>query len=111
METIEFLVQGPHAEPYVVSFIRHATDHMTANCTCPAGSKGTYCTHRFAILAGVDAGIVSPNKDRVPTVRSWLPGSDMAAALQGVHEAELAMIHAEAALAKARGQLARAMHH
>ena len=110
MEVIEFRVQGSQPEPYVVRFVRHAADHMTATCTCPTGSKGTYCMHRFAVLAGVDTGIVSPNKDDVPTVRAWLPGSDMAAALEGVHEAELALIYAETALAKARGQLARAMH-
>ena len=110
MEVIEFLVQGSQVEPFVVRFVRHGEDHVTATCSCPAGTEGTYCVHRFAVLAGVDTGIVSPNKQDVPLLRSWLPGSDMAAALEGVHEAELALIYAETVLAKARGQLARAMH-
>ena len=43
-----------------------------------------YCKHRFGILVGKAAGIVSDNTDQVDLVSSWLSGSDVEAAMQQV---------------------------
>jgi uncharacterized Zn finger protein len=96
MDSLSFLVQGSAPEPYVVTFPRRG-DNLTARCTCPAGTVGQYCKHRFAILAGDQHGVVSPNVGDIARVQEWLNGTDVEQALRELAEAE-----AEFDLAKQR---------
>ncbi len=80
MEEITFKVQGSAPQPYVVHFSKTG-NNLTAHCTCPAGARGLYCKHRMRILEGTVEGIVSGNESAVPTIVSWLPGSDVETAL------------------------------
>ncbi len=86
--TLLFLVQGSAEEPYKTTF-KKSESNLTAHCTCPAGQVGQYCKHRFGILKGEVKGIVSGNETDVPTVQSWLPGTDVETALREVEEAEI----------------------
>lgn len=87
MEEIRFIVQGSAEEPYRVTF-RKKGNNLSAYCTCPAGVNGQYCKHRINILCGITQGIVSGNKANVQVVTSWLPGTDVEAALFAVIDAE-----------------------
>ncbi len=107
MKELTFHVKGSSAEPYEVIIIKDG-DSLTALCSCPAGQHGNYCKHRIGILEGKSAGIVSDNKDSVPTAVGWLAGTDVEAALAEVREAE--MHKDKAALATAKRRLARAMN-
>lgn len=109
MEEIVFKVQGSATEPYNVVFVRRGPGNLSAHCTCPAGEKGQYCKHRFNILAGLSEGIVSNNLDAVGVVASWLPGSDVEAALQKVHALEAEEERIKKALSAAKKELAKSM--
>jgi len=87
METLEFLVQGSETEPYKVRFSRDG-NNLTARCTCRAGQVGTYCKHRLGMLEGKTDNIVSGNESEVAVVQSWLPGTDVEAALNELREAK-----------------------
>ncbi|WP_183031712.1 hypothetical protein [Cupriavidus sp. UME77] len=108
METIEFSIQGSAQDPYRVTFQR-VGPNITANCTCPAGDNGKSCKHRISILDGLTEGIVSGNSAQVATVASWLPGSNIAAALAAVTEAEAAAERAKAEVARAKKRLGTAL--
>lgn len=108
METVRFLVQGSAAEPYEVTF-RKAGSNLSAFCTCPAGENGQYCKHRFRILEGSSEAIVSENSEEVPIVGGWLPGTDVAAAMQAVVAAEQELEHAKRVVSSAKKDLAAAM--
>lgn len=105
---IVFKVQGSASEPYEVSFSRNG-NNLTAHCGCRAGSVGQYCKHRLAILQGKNPGIVSGNESEIETVRSWLPGSDVAQALEEYGTAERDVEEANAKLSISKKRLARAL--
>lgn len=108
MENIVFLVQGSAVDPYRVTF-RKEGSNLNAYCTCPASANGQYCKHRFAILGGETAGIVSRNADQVQTVVTWLPGTDVAEALKALIAAERKFENARKSVIKARDDLAASL--
>jgi uncharacterized Zn finger protein len=108
METIDFLVQGSAAKPYELLFSRDG-NKITAFCSCPAGDSGTACKHRLSILAGIKAGVVSNNSDQVKVVAAWLRGSNLAARMEELDQAEMAAENAKKAVSVAKKRLAAAM--
>ncbi len=109
MEELVFLVQGSAADPYEVTFIKDGTS-LTAVCTCPAGTYGNFCKHRISILDGNTEAISSDNVDQAATVVGWLPGTDVAAALSEMRNAEKTADPDKKALNDAKRKLARAMN-
>lgn len=109
MDQLEFSVKGSSPEPYVVTLILDGTS-LTALCTCPAGTYGNFCKHRVQILEGSSKGVVSDNKEAVKTAASWLPGTDVAEALDELRVAEKDKDPEKKALNTAKRKLARAMN-
>lgn len=109
MEELVFLVKGSSADPYEVTFIKNGAS-LTALCTCPAGTYGNFCKHRIAILDGKTDAISSDNANLAKTVVGWLPGTDVAAALSEMREAEKIADPDKNALNTAKKKLARAMN-
>lgn len=104
----EFLVQGSASDPYRVQFKKDGAN-LNAYCTCPAGENGMYCKHRFNILKGIEKGVVSDNASEVAEVASWLPGTDVAAAMEVVAELEKKAIQIKRELSASKKELARSM--
>ena len=109
MKEVEFLVQGSAADPYVVRFVLRGKGNLSAYCTCQAAEKGIHCKHRIEILRGSRRLIVSGNDQDVDTIRQWMRGTDVEAALNAVDDAETALVLAKSAVAKAKKRLAQAM--
>ena len=109
MEELVFLVKGSSADPYEVTFIKDGTS-LTAICTCPAGTYGNFCKHRISILDGKFEAISSDNASQAAIVASWLPGTDVEAALSEMREAEKIADPEKKALNAAKRKLARAMN-
>jgi uncharacterized Zn finger protein len=109
MEEIAFEIQGSAPEPYRVIFVRRSQTNLSAYCSCPAGENGQYCKHRFAILDGVQKGLVSPNADDMKIVQSWLPGTDVEKALLKMRGLEEMAETIKKELSSAKQELARAM--
>ena len=108
-DELTFQVKGSSAEPYELTFIKDG-DSLTALCSCPAGQYGNFCKHRIALLDGNSQAIVSDNQDQVPTVVSWLQGTDVAAALTEFRVIEASKESSKNALMAAKRKLARAMN-
>ena len=89
MNSVEFLVQGSAPYPYRVTF-ELSGPRLSAFCTCPAGDKGLHCKHRLNILAGDTTGVIG-NADQVPLISTWLPGTQLEAALADLAQAEDAL--------------------
>jgi hypothetical protein len=106
---IRFLVQGSAATPYEVEFVKRSETNISAYCTCPAGQNGMYCKHRFSIIEGKTKGIVSDNLEDVQTVKSWLSGSDIEAAIERVLVVEGEVAKVKKRLSLAKKELAKAM--
>ena len=109
MHEISFEVQGSAAEPYGVVFVKRSDTNLSAYCSCPAGKNGQYCKHRFNILDGATKGIVSDNLDDVKVVQSWLPGTDIEAALIKMRELEAEAVKIKKTLSAAKKEVAKAM--
>jgi uncharacterized Zn finger protein len=109
MEEIVFEVQGSAPEPYQVIFVRRSQTNLSAYCSCPAGENGQYCKHRFAILDGIQEGIVSSNAPDVKTVQSWLPGTDVEKALLKMRNLAEEAAKIKRALSSAKEDLTKAM--
>ena len=109
MEELVFLVKGSSAAPYEVTFIKDGSS-LTAICTCPAGTYGNFCKHRIAILDGDSSSISSDNADQAATVCTWLPGTDVEAALAEMRQAEKLSDPEKKALNAAKRKLAKAMN-
>jgi hypothetical protein len=108
MATIEFQVQGSAPNPYTVTFVKEGSN-LAAYCTCAAGAKGQPCKHRLAILAGIDASIVSANAAELRTIAVWLPGSPLQRALDDHASAERGLEQAQRSLSATKKRLAAAM--
>jgi uncharacterized Zn finger protein len=106
---LTFSIQGSAPEPYVVRFIRRNDRNLTASCSCPAGAMGQYCKHRFGILGGDASGIVSNNAHEVPTIVSWLSGSEIEKSLRALTVSEAELEAAKKRVAAAKKAVARAM--
>ena len=111
MEELIFLVQGSAEEPYTVRFIRRSESNISAYCTCPAGENGQYCKHRFNIIDGETAGIVSDNARDVEIVKSWIPGTDIEYTMMEVREIEKEIAKLRKLLSEAKKRVAHAMLH
>ena len=109
VQKLTIRVKGSSPDPYENTFLKDG-DSLTAICTCPAGTYGNLCKHRVAIIEGDASAVIAEDGEKVPRVVSWLPGTDVAAAL-----AELRRIEAESGkdkdlVANAKRKLARAMN-
>lgn len=109
MEEMAFDIQGSAPEPYRVVFVRRSQTNLSAYCSCPAGEKGQYCKHRFAILDGIQDGLVSANPEGIKIVQSWLPGTDMEKALLKIRILEEEAERIKKELSSAKHDLAKAM--
>jgi uncharacterized Zn finger protein len=109
MEEIVFDIQGSAHEPYRVVFVRRSPTNLSAYCSCPAGENGQYCKHRFAILDGVQNGLVSSNADDIKIVQSWLPGTDVEKSLLKMRDLEKDAERIKNELTSAKRDLAKAM--
>jgi hypothetical protein len=107
MSILTFLVQDSSKEPYKVTFQKNDAN-LSAYCTCPAGDNSQYCKHRFNILGGITEGIVSGNDADVSIVVSWLPGTDIEAALNAVIDAEEKYEQAKRNFSDAKKRIAKA---
>lgn len=108
MDSIVFRIQGSAAEPYTTEFRKNG-NNLSAWCTCPAGALGQHCKHRLRILSGDTEGIVSGNEQEVVKVVDWLAGTDVAAALVELNDAELRFEVAKRNVSFAKKKLARSL--
>ena len=109
LEELVFHVKGSSQDGYEVTFIKDGAS-LTALCTCPAGQYGNLCKHRVTILDGKTEAITSDNADKVSTVTGWLVGTDVAAAIAEMREAEKSTECTKEELADLKKKLARAMN-
>lgn len=108
MEQITFKVQGSQPEPYTVVFKRNGLN-LACLCNCQAGVNGLYCKHRLNLLKGDFKGVVSGTREAATMVQSWLPGTKIEKALEGVNAAADQVELAKAVFEKARSNLAKSM--
>lgn len=106
---ISFLVKGSAADPYIVEFIKRSEGNVSAYCSCAAGQNGMYCKHRFRIIKGDCAGIISDNSADVKTVQGWMPGTDIEKTLMQVELLEAEMDKLKKLLSSAKKDVAKAM--
>ena len=109
MNEIVFLVIGTSREPYEVTFVREKKG-LSAYCTCPAGTRGQYCKHRFEILKGDSRRSITGNKEEVDIVTWWLRGTEVEAAMSELEVAEGAYNMAKREFSAAKRELARVMN-
>ena len=60
---VKFLIQGSGKEPYRCTFWKVDNYDLHSACTCPAGKKGQYCKHRFALLEGDITNVVDYSEE------------------------------------------------
>lgn len=103
-----FQVQGSAPDPYEVRFIR-SVEALNAFCSCPAGTYGTYCKHRLAIMSGDSSRVVSENAREVEVVQLWLKETPLAEALHELAEAERELKRARRRVTSAKRRVSEAM--
>ena len=109
MQEITIEVQGSAPEPYKVTFVRQSETNLSAYCTCAAGENGQYCKHRFAILDGITADIVSSNANEASIVQSWLLGTDIERLMRRMRELEKEAARIKNELSFVKKDLAKAL--
>lgn len=105
---LDFQIRGSAGDAYNVLAEKVGTE-VRMSCTCAAGQNGMHCKHRFMLLNGVVDHLISDNIADVTTLKSWLPGSKVEAALDDLSKAEAAVKAAQSALARSKKYVARAM--
>lgn len=106
---LEFVIEGSQGDHYHVTFEKEG-DTLHAFCTCPAGENGLYCKHRFGLMDGSLARLLSSNAGDVEHLQAMMEGTELEAAYNRVKEATKAHEATKKALGKAKKDLARAMY-
>ena len=75
---VKFLIQGSGKEPYRCTFWKVDNYDLHSACTCPAGEKGQYCKHRFALLEGDITNVVDYSEEDFKELQEMLKSSDIA---------------------------------
>nr|DAM71191.1 MAG TPA: SWIM zinc finger protein [Caudoviricetes sp.] len=75
---VKFLIQGSGKEPYRCTFWKVDDYDLHSACTCPAGKKGQYCKHRFALLEGDITNVVDYSEEDFKELQEMLKSSDIA---------------------------------
>lgn len=110
-QALRFSVMGQDDNIYDVSIERDANDlgNLQAFCSCGEAQEGDFCTHRFEIIEGATANIVSENLDDVQALREWIKGSDIEVAMTELSKAKTELMLAHEKVAKCRRLLVRRM--
>jgi uncharacterized Zn finger protein len=106
---LEFVIEGSQGDQYQVTFEKQG-ETLHAFCTCQAGENGIYCKHRFGLMDGSTAHLLSGNTADVERLKAMMEGTPLEAACLRVTEATQAHEATKKALAKAKKDLARAMY-
>jgi uncharacterized Zn finger protein len=106
---LEFVIEGSKGDQYQVSFTKEG-DTLHALCTCQAGENGLSCKHRFGLLDGSAASLLSGNAGDVERLKALMQGTELEAAYIRVKEATKVYDDAKKALDRAKKDLIKAMY-
>ncbi|WP_425408569.1 SWIM zinc finger family protein [Hyphococcus sp.] len=106
-ETLKFAIVGEDDAVYEVAVERDTDDtgNLQASCSCGKAQEGEYCLHRFEVLEGETANLVSESLDDLQTLRGWIKGSDIEVAMQNLSKAKTELLLAHEKLDKCRRAL------
>ncbi|MEO5346731.1 MAG: hypothetical protein H7834_10195 [Magnetococcus sp. YQC-9] len=88
--------------------VRKTGKNLTATCSCTSGVDDI-CQHRINLLSGSARDVISNNTEDVKKVVSWIAGTDVGKALQGMVDAIKYLENAQEDFADARKRLIRAL--
>ncbi|MAW81168.1 MAG: hypothetical protein CMI63_13095 [Parvularcula sp.] len=110
-QALKFSVMGQDDNIYEVTIERDVNDlgNLQAGCSCTDAKDGDLCAHRFEILEGGTANIVSENIEDVQALREWIKGSDIEVAMTELSKAKTELMLAHEKVAKCRAMLVRRM--
>ena len=106
---LEFVIEGSKGDQYLATFEKQG-DILHAFCTCQAGVNGLYCKHRFGLMDGSAAHLLSGNPEDVERLKKLMEGTELEAAYTRMMEATKAHEATKKALDKAKKDLARVMY-
>lgn len=110
-ETLNFSIVGEDDNVYEVAVERDTNDmgNLQAHCSCGKAQDGDFCSHRFEVLEGETARLVSENLDDVHALRAWIKGSDIEVAMRDLSKAKTELLLAHEKVDKCRKALVRRM--
>jgi uncharacterized Zn finger protein len=73
---LQFTVNGSSGDRYEIVAERRG-DRFCMSCTCEAGRHGTCCKHRFALLDGEFASLLSANAADIERLRDLVRGTEV----------------------------------
>ena len=111
MKSVQILYRGSQAEPYHINTVKQKDGQLEMLCDCLAGTNGTHCKHRIALLTGDYKNVIYTEKtaQHLKLIASWIPGTKLEAALKGLAEHEKKAQDAAKELKNAKRKLARVM--
>lgn len=110
-QALRFSIVGEDDDTYEVTIERDAVNiaNLQALCSCDKAQTGDLCAHRFAVLEGETASLVSENLDDVLTLRDWIKGSDIDVAMKALSKAKTDLKLAHERVEHCRRNLVRRM--
>ncbi|MCA0905149.1 SWIM zinc finger family protein [Ruegeria marisrubri] len=106
---MKFTFKSSSSDAEYTVTVEKTQDDILIFCTCPAGENGQQCKHRLSILEGDDSKVISATHP-ASEVAAILPGTRLGNSLVYLRECEAMLASSQAALKKAKKQVARAMH-
>jgi uncharacterized Zn finger protein len=71
---LKFIVKGSQGNEYQIVLEKSAAA-LNLSCTCAAGLSGTWCKHRFSLLAGEVSALLSNNTHDMAQFKNMITGS------------------------------------
>lgn len=109
MQKLEFLIEGSQGDKYRVLFEK-SDSNLNVYCSCPAGEKGTYCKHRFALMDGEIDTLLSDNEHDVAKIKEFIKNTDVESAYREVIDTQKQCDQIQNQLKSAKKKLAKAMY-
>ncbi|WDI31281.1 hypothetical protein PUV54_15130 [Hyphococcus flavus] len=110
-ETLKFSIMAEDDNVYDVTVERDTNDlgNLQAMCSCGKSQDGDFCSHRFQVLEGETANLVSENLEDVQALTGWIKGSDVEVAMQALSKAKTELLLAHEKVEQCRKMLVRRM--
>lgn len=109
--SLVFAVQDVDGDIHHVTIEQEVNNsvNLSALCTCSQANEESFCVHRFDILEGHVSNVVSENMHDLATLKKWIVGSDIEAAMTDLARAKSEMRMAMEKVEYCRRKLARRM--
>jgi hypothetical protein len=106
---MKFMIKSKSSGSIYTVGVSENDGNPVIKCSCPAGDRGQYCKHRFALIGGDDHEVIEATHD-ISDLVEFVRGTRLVETIYFMQTKEAEIREAQAGLKAIKKQIARMMH-